>query len=158
MRFYNYYLSSSAQTKKFAGIFLKEILKIPLSKQTCLPVRQALIIALSGNLGAGKTTFARGFLRVAGVRSKITSPTFTLIKNYSINKLSNYKKIYHIDCYRIHKLKELIDFGLKELFENPKNIILIEWPERIQRALPKNIIKVKFKYGKKENERIIIIK
>ncbi|MEK7634502.1 MAG: tRNA (adenosine(37)-N6)-threonylcarbamoyltransferase complex ATPase subunit type 1 TsaE [Patescibacteria group bacterium] len=149
MRSYN--LFSSVKTKKFAGVFSKEILKIPLSNQ-------ALVITLSGDLGAGKTTFARGFLRSAGVKSKITSPTFTLIKNYKITKLPNYKKIYHIDCYRIYKPKELIDLGLKELFENQKNIILIEWPEKIQRTLPKNIIKVKFKYGKKENERIIIIK
>lgn len=142
MRFYN-----SVQTKKFAGIFLKEVLKIPLSKQ-------ALIIALSGDLGAGKTTFVQGFLRAAGVKSKITSPTFVLVKNYNL-KTKTYKHIYHIDCYRIKKLKELINLGLKELFENPKNIIFIEWPERIRRALPKNIIRVKLKYGEKENERII---
>lgn len=142
MRFYN-----SAQTKKLAGIFLKEVLKIPLSKQ-------ALIIALSGDLGAGKTTFVQGFLRAAGIKSKITSPTFVLIKNYKL-RTTNYNLIYHIDCYRIHKPKELISLGFKEIIKNPKNIILIEWPERIKKYLPKNIIKVKFKHGKKENERII---
>jgi len=143
-------LYSSTQTKKFAGIFLKEIFKSGFQK------KKALIIALSGDLGAGKTTFAQGFLRGAGVKSKITSPTFVLIKNYKL-RTTNYKLIYHIDCYRIHSLKELINLGLKEIFENPQNIILIEWPENIKHALPKNIIRVKFKYGKKINEREIKI-
>ncbi len=154
MRFYNYYLYSSVQTKKFAGVFSKEILKsrFPRKKE-----KKALIITLSGDLGAGKTTFAQGFLRAAGIKSKITSPTFTIVKSYKVKSYKDYKKIYHIDCYRIHKPKELIDLGLKEILRNPKNIVLIEWPEKIQRALPKNIIKIKFKYGKKENERIILI-
>ena len=94
--------------------------------------KNALILALSGNLGSGKTTFIQGFLRAAGIRRKITSPTFVLIKNYKI-QTENYKRVYHIDCYRIKKSKELLDLGLKEILNNPENIVLIEWPERIKK-------------------------
>lgn len=149
-------LSSLKQTKQLAGLLAKEILnKKNFSKNS------ALVLSLSGDLGAGKTSFAQGFLRAAGVKGKITSPTFTLIKNYKLLtanyglRTTNYKLIYHIDCYRLHKPKELLSLGLKEIFSDPQNIILIEWPERIKSYLPKNIIKLKFKYGQKENERII---
>lgn len=142
-------LSSLKQTKQLAGLLAKEILnKKNFSKNS------ALVLSLSGDLGSGKTSFAQGFLRAAGVKSKIISPTFVLVKHYAINAKC-YKNIYHIDCYRLNQPKELLNLGLKEIFSNPENIILIEWPERIKSYLPKNIIKLKFKYGQKENERII---
>ena len=119
--------------------------------------KNALILALSGNLGSGKTTFVQGFLRAAGIRRKITSPTFVLIKNYKI-QTENYKRVYHIDCYRIKKSKELLDLGLKEILNNPENIVLIEWPERIKKILPKDLIWIKFKHGEKENKRILKFK
>ncbi len=112
--------------------------------------KKALVLALSGELGGGKTTFVQGFMAGAGIKKKITSPTFVLLKNY--------KLIYHIDCYRLKKAKELLDLGLREILINPKNIVLIEWPEIVKKYLPKSAIWIKFKYGKKENERIINFK
>jgi len=112
--------------------------------------KKALVLALSGELGGGKTTFVQGFMTGAGIKKKITSPTFVLLKNY--------KLIYHIDCYRLKKAKELLDLGLREILINPKNIVLIEWPEIVKKYLPKSAIWIKFKYGKKENERIINFK
>ena len=112
--------------------------------------KKALVLALSGELGGGKTTFVQGFMTGAGIKKKITSPTFVLLKNY--------KLIYHIDCYRLKKAKELLDLGLREILINPKNIVLIEWPEIVKKDLPKSAIWIKFKYGKKENERIINFK
>ncbi|MEK7062388.1 MAG: tRNA (adenosine(37)-N6)-threonylcarbamoyltransferase complex ATPase subunit type 1 TsaE [Patescibacteria group bacterium] len=146
--------TSSAQTKKIAKLLAQEILSAK------FPRKSALVLALSGDLGAGKTTFVQGFLCGAGIRKKITSPTFVLIKNYElgIKNYGNYKKIYHIDCYRIYKPKDILSTGIKEILNNPENIVLIEWPERIGRILPKTAIVIKLKYGKKENERIIIIK
>ncbi len=135
--------------------------------------KNALILALSGNLGSGKTTFVQGFLRAAGIRRKITSPTFVLIKNYKL-KTENYKRAYHVDCYRINSdaqrgrspdlaerrgnPKELSGLGLKEILNNPENIVLIEWPERIKKILPKDLIWIKFKHGEKENKRILKFK
>lgn len=149
---------SSNQTKKFAGSLAKKISKAKFNS------RGAVVLALRGNLGAGKTTFTQGFLRSLGIKKKITSPTFVLVKCYKLNALcsmlhaSCHKFAYHIDCYRIKKTKELIDLGLKEIFNNPQNIVLIEWPERIRKILPKNTIWINFEHSKKINERVINIK
>ncbi|MBI4993496.1 tRNA (adenosine(37)-N6)-threonylcarbamoyltransferase complex ATPase subunit type 1 TsaE [Candidatus Wolfebacteria bacterium] len=145
-----YELKSFKATKKLAFILAQEI------SRARIVSKSSLIFALSGDLGAGKTTFTQGFMRGLGIRKKIISPTFVLAKRYGI-KSKFYKNIYHIDCYRLKNFKDISGLGLKEIFNNPQNIILIEWPERIKRLLPKNIIKIKFRYGEKENERIIKI-
>lgn len=132
---------SANQTKKFAQSLAKEIMNKKRQK--------ALVFALTGNLGSGKTTFVQGFLKSFGIKKRITSPTFVLIKNYG--------RAYHIDCYRISKPKEMLELNFKEIIRNPKNIVLIEWPEKISGILPKSSIWLKFKHGRKENEREIII-
>ncbi len=146
--------TSSRQTKKLAALLAQEILSASWRIK-----KQALVLALSGDLGAGKTTFTQGFLRGLGVRGKIASPSFTLIKNYElrIKNYGKYKKIFHIDCYRIYKPKDILSIGIKEILSNSLNIVLIEWPERIKRILPSKIISIKFKHGLKENERVILI-
>ncbi|MEK7635813.1 MAG: tRNA (adenosine(37)-N6)-threonylcarbamoyltransferase complex ATPase subunit type 1 TsaE [Patescibacteria group bacterium] len=145
--------NSSKQTRLIAKSLAQEIL------QKKIKIKSALVLTLSGNLGGGKTTFVQGFMKGAGVKKKITSPTFVLIKSYETNKTYwSHRSIYHIDCYRFRKAKELLDLGLKEIFKNPKNIVLIEWPEKIKKHLPKNHILIKFRHSKKENERIISIK
>ncbi|PIR43980.1 tRNA (adenosine(37)-N6)-threonylcarbamoyltransferase complex ATPase subunit type 1 TsaE [Candidatus Wolfebacteria bacterium CG10_big_fil_rev_8_21_14_0_10_31_9] len=141
---------SSKQTKKVSKIFAKELIKTK-------PGKGAFVVALQGNLGAGKTTFTQGFLRGLGVKSKITSPTFVILKSYILN-YKPYNRAYHLDAYRIKLMKEIIDLNWKEMISNPKNIILIEWPERISKIIPKNSIKIKFEYGKKETERTLQIK
>ncbi len=112
-------------------------------------------MALKGDLGSGKTTFTQGFLRGLGIRGKAQSPTFVIFKRFALRDLP-FTNVYHFDCYRIKKADELKILGIKEILENPKNIVLIEWPERIKKILPKNIWKIEFKHGKKENERVII--
>lgn len=160
--------NSFGQTKKIAGFLAKEILAGRITSR----VKNALVLALAGDLGSGKTTFAQGFLRAAGVRKKITSPTFVLIKNYPLVncRLLNYRSIYHIDCYRVKNSKELLGLGLKEILNNPENIVLIEWPERIfafsekrflpkqSLGLPENLIWIKFEHGKKINKRTLKFK
>ncbi len=148
--------TSSIQTKKIAKLLAREILY---SKASQIGIsKNAFVLLLSGDLGAGKTTFIQGFLRGLGIGKKITSPTFVLIKTYKLKNLKTYKLIHHIDCYRIHKPKDIKGISIKEILKNPQNIVLIEWPERIRRILPKNVIMIKLKYGKKENERIMSIK
>ena len=115
------------KTKKFAALLAREILKTKFSGKA------ALVLALSGHLGTGKTTFVQGFMRGAGIRKKITSPSFTIVKNYKIKRHKDYKKIYHIDCYRLKKVRELLDLGLREILSNPQNIVLVEWPEIIKK-------------------------
>jgi len=171
-----YRSESFKQTKNFALEMAKEILlrreivgpttptsvglrrRVPAeaSGKTKFRVKDAVILALKGNLGSGKTTFTQGFLKGLGIRKKITSPTFVIQKNYRL-RTTHYRRAYHIDCYRIKKSQELLILGIKEIFDNPKNIILIEWPEKIKNILPKERFNLKFEYGEKENERRIII-
>ncbi len=143
---HSYKTNSFRQTKKLANFLTRRFLRRRLKQ------KDTLILALSGDLGSGKTTFIQGFIRGLGVRNKITSPTFVLVKNYKLKAL-NYKCVYHVDCYRIKSAGELLKLGLKEILKNPQNIVLIEWAERIRRVLPKNAIWLKFEHGQKINER-----
>jgi len=146
-------LSESPEiTKKIASKFAASVVR----KSS----RNARIVTLKGDSGSGKTTFVLGFLNFFRIKPHAASPTFVIMKRYKINsKLktqnSKIKNIYHLDAYRLHSKKDLGILGFGEIEENPKNIILIEWPERIKRAVFKNKIAIHFSYGKKENERII---
>ncbi len=113
----------------------------------------ATVVALQGDLGAGKTTFTQGFAKGLGIARHITSPTFLIIRRYGIPKTD--LDFYHLDLYQIKKAKEILDLGLKKIIHDPQNIVLIEWPEKIKKVLPKNTQWIRFEYGKKENMRII---
>ncbi|OWK27455.1 MAG: tRNA (adenosine(37)-N6)-threonylcarbamoyltransferase complex ATPase subunit type 1 TsaE [Parcubacteria group bacterium GW2011_GWA2_38_13b] len=124
--------------------------------------RNAVIIALTGELGSGKTTFAQGFLEYFGIK-RANSPTFVIMKKYLPAKIFQKKNfsrqdqilyLYHIDCYRIHSSRDLVELGFNEIAKDFHNVILIEWAERINDLLPKNTIRISFKH-KSEKERII---
>lgn len=118
--------------------------------------KKALIIGFTGELGAGKTTFIKSFTRSMGVRKKITSPTFVILRRFKINS-KPFKNIFHIDAYRISEKSELSAVGIDKILESPSNIVLVEWADRIKNVLPKDTIWVKFKYGKERDERTITI-
>lgn len=90
------------------------------------------IIALSGKLGAGKTTFAQGFAQGLGIKDKIISPTFLIIRQYTIPNKKNL--FYHIDLYRLDNI-DLKSSGLEEILSDPTNVVLIEWADRIENCL-----------------------
>lgn len=113
------------------------------------------VIALTGELGAGKTTFVQGFAKGLGIKDKIISPTFILIRQHPIPKTK--KMLYHIDLYRLEGTQDIKDLGIQEIMENPNNIVvLIEWAEKIEKLLPKNTLKISLN-TKAENIREIII-
>ena len=130
---------STAQTKQIASKLAKDILKQ-------LPAKQAQIFALQGDLGSGKTTFTQGLAKGLGIKEKITSPTFIVMRKYAI-KHKHFKNFYHFDCYRLEKPEEILELGFEEIINNPQNIVAIEWPKKIKSHLPENIIMVKFKVG-----------
>lgn len=99
------------------------------------------MIALSGDLGSGKTTFAQGLAKGLGIKDKVISPTFILIRQYKIPKSSMF--LYHIDLYRISEKQNLQNLGLQEIIDS-KNIILIEWADKIRDLLPKNTLYISF--------------
>ena len=135
-------------TKKLAAEFAAQILRQN-------PGKGALILALYGDLGAGKTTFVQGFAEGLGIHETVLSPTFIMMKRFKIYDL-RFKNFYHIDCYRLENPEEILDLGFKEIISNPENIVAIEWPEKISEIMLKNIISIKFKHLK-ENKREISI-
>ena len=109
------------------------------------------LILLVGDLGAGKTAFTQGFGRSLGITDAITSPTFTLAKEYS-GRL----RLHHLDVYRIEELEEVRDLALPELLEG-ESVTVIEWGDQIVPALPQDYLEIRLEYGSKENERNITI-
>ncbi len=96
--------------------------------QVLLP---GLFVALSGELGSGKTTLARGILRGLGYEGKVKSPTYTLVELYKLSRLN----LYHFDLYRFKNSHELLEAGFRDNFDS-RNVCLVEWPERAQDLLP----------------------
>ncbi len=144
----SFFTKNPNQTKKLGKILAQEILKNPLKKR-------ALLLGLEGDLGGGKTTFLQGFAKGLGVKEKITSPTFVIIKKFHL-PYSVFHELYHIDCYRIKKPREILDLGFKEIISNPQNIIAIEWSDRIKKILPKDILFFKFDFINKNIRKIVL--
>ncbi len=99
---------------------------------------QGSVIAFYGSMGAGKTTFIKSLCRVLGVPDVVNSPTFTIINEY---KTREGKPVYHFDLYRIEKIAELYDIGIDE-FIYSGHLCLIEWPEKMEKILPEDCIRV----------------
>jgi len=115
---------------------------------------QAAVVGLSGELGAGKTVFARELLRALGVKEKIVSPTFVLLREYKTSS-GVYPTAYHLDAYRLSGALDVKPLRLGELMKKKGNLLLIEWPERIKGAMPGRALTVRFRHGRKSNERVI---
>ena len=110
------------------------------------------VIVLSGDLGSGKTKFTEGILSFFGLENEISSPTFTIVNEYSKDDI----KIYHFDVYRLEDSSEFYAIGGDEYFEN--GMCLVEWGELIQDALPNEYIKINFSRDESyENERVLNI-
>jgi len=101
-------------------------------------------IGLVGDLGAGKTVFSQGFASGLGVKNKINSPTFVLMKIYNLkNQKLKIKHLCHIDAYRLKGSQNLASIGAEEYINRGDTITIVEWAERIKKILPKNAILIK---------------
>ena len=130
-----------------------------------------VVISLEGDLGAGKTTFTQGFAEGLGIKEKIQSPTFVILKVYAIShtpyaishkkqnvrhKAYGVQQLIHVDAYRL-QAKDFKVLGWKEFIKNPQNIILVEWGNKIKSILPKNATRILFEHRKNPKERKIRI-
>lgn len=145
-------MKNKIKKKKIVSTSREETIKI--GEKTAKDTGHFNIISLEGELGSGKTTFAKGFALGLLLRKKIKSPTFVIMKKYSLP--TKFYNFYHFDCYRINSSKEILDLDWKKIIKNQKNIILVEWGNKIKKILPKETIKIKFKFIK-ENIREITI-
>ncbi len=107
--------------------------------------RLATVVSLHGDLGAGKTTFVQGSARALGVKESVTSPTFVIQKIYPLQG-QVFERLIHIDAYRLKDSHELEILNWSETLRDPANIIFIEWPERVEGAIPKyaTLLKLRF--------------
>lgn len=101
------------------------------------------IVCLSGELGAGKTAFARGVGRGWGSSIRVTSPTFTLVNEYP--RLSDGHILYHLDCYRLNSTGDVVTAGIEDILEG-NGAIMIEWPERLEAWLPADLLWISLSY------------
>lgn len=114
------------------------------------------LLALSGNLGAGKTVFVQALAKALGVKENITSPTFVLMKVYNTDNQKS-KKFIHVDCYRLSGREDLFDIGLEDYLNYDNIIVAVEWADKIVN-LPDTAIKIHIELIKeKDDQRKITI-
>ena len=111
---------------------------IELGRQLARELRRPALVFLTGNLGAGKTTFAKGIADGLGIAppEEVSSPTFTLVHDYGGG-------LFHVDLYRLDTDREVLSLGLEELFDQPDALVLIEWGERFAHLFPAERIDVR---------------
>ena len=145
-----YLTGNPHQTKKLGRNLAEQFLR---TKQD----KKAVIIGLEGDLGSGKTTFLQGFAAGLGIKEKILSPTFVILKKFKTAKAKG-RWFYHVDCYRIKKAEEILELGFKEIISDSRNIIAIEWFGRIKKILPADCPILKFQIINKNSRKIWLLK
>lgn len=133
---------SEEETKKIA----KEIVS-RLSGGTCL--------CLFGDLGAGKTTFTQGVGEFFGIE-RIVSPTYIIVRQYSVNNSDIIKRLYHVDLYRLKSWAESRSFDLQEIWNDQQGLTVIEWPERLEGNLPEKRLEIYFHTLASNTRKIIV--
>ncbi len=131
--------TSLDQTAKVAKEWLSYLKRLP-------TLSQARIIAMRGDLGSGKTTFIQAAAKELGITERVVSPTFVIEKVYHLPVTADFKYLIHLDCYRLESASELEHLGWTELITKERNLIMVEWPEKIKDILPADYLKLDFKF------------
>lgn len=135
---------SAGETKQIAADLVRDL-------------KKGATICLYGELAAGKTTFAQGVAGALGIK-RLTSPTFIIMREYQIDRTGPIKRLFHLDLYRLNDPEEIKAFDLEEITSDQENVVLIEWPERIQAILPKKRIDIYFEEKGGQDRQLIINK
>ena len=108
------------------------------------------VIVLTGDLGAGKTTFVQGAARALGVTDRVVSPTFTLVRRYRGSR-----PVFHVDVYRLDRFQEVIDLGVEELFD-PDGVTFVEWGDVIEGLLPDAYLELELWTRPEDEGRLVV--
>lgn len=133
-----FHSKSTAETESFASEIAKKI-------------NGGTVVALYGGLAMGKTAFTRGFAKGLGNESYVSSPTFALVNDYG-----GYPQLVHFDMYKVESWDDLYSSGFFDYYDMGA-VIVTEWSENIENALPENTVRIHFEKGENENERIITV-
>ena len=129
-------IKNEEETKKFG-------------EKLCEKLTAGSIVALTGDLGTGKTTLTKAIAAGLGLTDVITSPTFNIVKQYDSGRLP----LYHFDVYRIGDVDEMYEIGYEEYFFGD-GVCVIEWADLIEEIIPDDAVRIEIEYGEKEGERI----
>lgn len=122
--------------------------------ETLAPVAgKAVVVTLSGELGAGKTTFVQTIAKYFGVSIPVTSPTFMLEKIYPLSN-APFSTLVHLDAYRLEKGSDLVPLRLPERYADSGTLVMIEWPERVADALPPDVRAVRIVHNADDSRAI----
>lgn len=110
----------------------------------------ASLVTLAGDLGAGKTTFTQQLAQQLGITEPVVSPTFGIMKSYELHDHPQFDRLVHIDAYRIEDISEAGPLRFEELFQAPRTLICLEWPEHIASILPPEKVVVNLSIGEGE--------
>ena len=113
------------------------------------------VIALEGNLGAGKTVFVKGFAEGLGVKAMVQSPTFVLMRVYDVLS-KKITRMAHVDCYRLSGPHELYDIGVADYIADPESVVLIEWAHKVRKFIPDNAIWVTLEHTGETTRKVTI--
>ncbi len=108
------------------------------------------LIVLAGEMGAGKTAFAQGFARGLGITEPVTSPTFTIVREYAGGRLG----LHHLDVYRLEELREVLELGLGEMLDEDA-VMLVEWGDAVRPALGERYLEVRLMAGDADDDRVL---
>jgi tRNA threonylcarbamoyladenosine biosynthesis protein TsaE len=122
-----------------------------------LPTKEsAVVVALRGDLGAGKTTLVQALARTLGVVDPVLSPTYVLMRSYTL-PAGQFAKLVHIDAYRFDAPEQWEQLKPQEFLGDPATLVLVEWPEKVEGFMPKPDLVVDIKQGTSDTERDIVI-
>lgn len=123
-----------------------DVARAALLKIAAGPRSGAAVLALSGELGAGKTAFAQALAGVLGASGPVQSPTYVIMKKHQLSGGSAWHTLAHVDAYRLKGAEDAASIGLADLLGDPGNLLVIEWPERLEGALPESSLRLKFEH------------
>lgn len=142
-------IKSPAEMEKFSRAVAKNL-------------KGGAVLALTGELGAGKTSFVKGLAKALGIRKNVQSPTFLLMKCYPTPKAIRAKKnihdFCHVDAYRIKKDHELMAIGFVEHLEDEATVMIVEWANLVKALIPAGAFWIHFEHGEKMLERIVTLR
>jgi len=121
----------------------KETMSI--AKKFALSMKGGELLCMYGDLGAGKTTFVKGFVGALSKNQKISSPTFVLMKHYRVSR-GKIDEVVHIDAYRISDTSEILNIGFEEFIGDGRKVVIIEWADKIKNIFPKQRIDIHIKH------------